>query len=131
MILYNKNRDPTMSAPGFSHTLAISLIDIEGDTTMADDILEEIKTRITEKPRIYTIAYKGIPFDAILYWKRQEVLTDNTNANYMNTLGDLATVSPYIDGEIIYEHTKQMLYEIDNECKMKYSNTQWCLIFDV
>jgi len=139
-----------MSSQKTSYNLSISFVDIQryndtedilsrDDISSPDnaicttamcpdivDLLEEYKTRITEIPRIYSIIYKGEPFNAIVHWKRGSVVS-----HYNNIMGDLVAQSLYDDHDIIYSHTKQMLYEIDNEMKEKYPYTKRCLIFNL
>ena len=113
-----------MHSPLFSHNLAVTMIDIEGDTEAAPIILHEIKTRITEIPRINSIIYKGFPFNAIIDWKYLSL-----GPPFRTMMGDLFTDCPYTDDDIIHKHTKQMISEIETEMKGKYPNTQWCLVF--
>jgi hypothetical protein len=113
-----------MHSPIFSHNLALSMIDIEGDTSVAAIILHEIKTRITEIPRIQSIIYKGFPFNAIVDWKHVSL-----GPPFRMMMGDLFTECPYPDDEVVNSHTRQMIYEIETEMKEKYPNTQWCLVF--
>jgi len=57
-------------------------------------------------------------------WKRVSLPTP---FRYM--MGDLFTLSPYQDDEIIYSHTRQMIYEIEQIVREKYPSTQWCIVF--
>ena len=86
--------------------------------------MNEIKTKITETPRVHNIIYKGFPFNAILHWKLISL-----GPPFKTMMGDLFTECIYPDDEIIHSHTKQMIYEIESEMKEKYPNTQWCLVF--
>ena len=78
-----------MQTPIFSHNLALTMIDIEGDSSAVPIILDEIKTLITESPHIHSITYKGFPFNAILYWKQVSL-----GPPFRNIMGDLFTISP-------------------------------------
>jgi hypothetical protein len=113
-----------MQSPIFSHNLSLSLIDIEGDTSAAPAILEEIKARITELPTIQHITYKGFPFNAIVDWKHVSLCPP-----FKFMMGDLFSLCPYPDDEVIHSHTKKMIYEVEKVVKEKYPHTQWCLIF--
>lgn len=101
-----------MPSPIFSHNLSLSLIDIEGDTYSAPNILEEIKNRISELPTIHTITYKGLPFNAIIDWKHVSLCPP---FHYM--MGDLFSLCLYSDDEIIHSHTRQMIYELEKAVK--------------
>ncbi len=113
-----------MQTPIFSHNLALTMIDVEGDLSAVPIILDEIKTLITESPHIHGITYKGFPFNAILYWKRVSL-----GPPFRNMMGDLFTTSLYSDDAIIQGHTKQMIYKIEGIMKQKYPNTTWSLVF--
>lgn len=112
-----------MQSPIFSHNLALSIIDIEGDSSATHIILDEIKTLITESPHIHSITYKGFPFNAILDWKRVSL-----GPPFRNMMGDLFTICPYSDDAIIHSHTRQMIYEIEGIIKEKYPNISWSLV---
>lgn len=107
----------------FSHNLSLSIIDIEGHSIAKESILEQIKNRITEMHGI-NMTYNGVQADAIFHWKRVSL-----DEPFSNMMGDLFIECPYLEDEIVYSHTKQLLYEIDNEMKIQFPSTQWCLVF--
>jgi hypothetical protein len=107
----------------YTHNLAITVVDIEGNINI-NTLIEEIKTCICAEPVINEVEHNGELLSCIFYWKQIDI-----GYPYSTLMGDLFTKSFYDNDIILRKHLKILLANIDKQLHKKYPDMNWCIAF--
>jgi hypothetical protein len=108
----------------YTHTLAITIIDVDGHTLSNDELILELKQKLCNTPLIHDIYYNKDIFSCIFYWVHLDI-----GLPFSQLMGDLFVKSFYDDDIILYRHLKLSLALIDKEMNDKYENMKWSIVF--
>ena len=109
----------------YTHNLNILIVD-ENENIIEDKILlESIYNQIADKVIIKQGKAFNIDIEIKLYWKRLSLT--KTQSKF---IGELFIISAYSD-MILYETTKKILNEIENNVKINTTNKNWKIIFHI
>ena len=113
----------------YSHILSIQIWSAKTDgTTTYGNILNLVKNLFVDEIQTQEINYKGKTELISILWKKVEWTSFNNNLYNSN----IVTESAHLKDEIIYQHTKQMLEEIEKKlCLNKKFDSDYKIIFSI
>ena len=113
----------------YTHILSIQIwSDKIRQTTTHGNILNYVKDCITNDIQTQELEYNGKPTLFSVKWNKT-VWNTMMSALYN---GDIVMNMPYMEDNIIYQHTTKMLQEIKEKlCKEKKINSEYDIIFSI